>query len=46
MTYFLNEQNFCDKIMDDIYDGKGAILDAMAGMVINHELFNIGKVSY
>jgi type I restriction enzyme R subunit len=35
-----------DRIMDDIYDGKGAILDAMAGMVINHELFNIGKISY
>ena len=35
-----------DRIMDSLYDDKGAILDAMTGMVINHELFNIGKVEY
>ena len=33
-----------DRIMDGLYDDKGAILDSMTGMVINHELFNIGKM--
>lgn len=35
-----------DRIMDGIYDDQGAILDAMAGMVISHELFHLGKMAY
>lgn len=56
-TYFSSElresivdsyvaRNLEDRIMDGLYDDKGAILDSMTGMVINHELFNIGKMAY
>ena len=56
-TYFSSElresivdsyvaRNLEDRIMDSLYDDKGAILDSMTGMVINHELFNIGKMAY
>ncbi len=56
-TYFSSElresivdsyvaRNLEDRIMDSLYDDKGAILDSMTGMVISHELFNIGKVAY
>jgi len=56
-TYFSSElresivdsyvaRNLEDRIMDEIYDDNGAILDAMTGMVISHELFNLGKMVY
>ncbi len=35
-----------DRIMEPIYDDKGAILDTMTGTIISQELFNIGKLSY
>lgn len=35
-----------DRIMEPIYDDKGAILDTMTGTIISQELFNIGKLRY
>ena len=35
-----------DKIIEPIYDDKGAILDTMTGTIISQELFNIGKLRY
>ena len=35
-----------DRIMEPIYDDKGAILDTMTGTIISQELFNIGKLNY
>lgn len=35
-----------DRIIEPLYDDKGAILDTMTGTIISQELFNIGKLSY
>ena len=39
------ERDMEDRIMDDMYDVRGGILDAMTGMVINHELYSIGMLA-
>lgn len=35
-----------ERVMEEIYDAKGAILDTMTGTIISQELFNIGKLKY
>jgi type I restriction enzyme R subunit len=39
------ERDMEDRIMDDMYDVRGGILDAMTGMVITNELYSIGMLA-